>query len=315
MRDAYGREITYLRVSVTDLCNLRCRYCMPAQGVAKRRHDEMLSEEALLCAVRAAASLGITKVRLTGGEPLVKPNIVSICRGVAAIEGIREVCLTTNGLLLPQLAAPLRAAGVCRVNLSLDTLDAESYAAITRGGDLRQALRGLEAALDAGFSRVKLNAVLIGGVNDKEIPALAQLSVQYPVDVRFIELMPMQLGFGAQAFLPCDAVTNALPELQPLPPDGGVARRYRLPGAQGEIGLISPLSRHFCGTCNRLRLTADGCVKPCLHGAQEFSLRGLTEDEMRAVFRQAIAAKPACHPPLSTTNPSAAGRAMNEIGG
>ena len=191
MLDAYGRKITYLRLSVTELCNLRCRYCMPEDGVCKKRHEEMLTEEEMLCAVEAAASLGVTKLRITGGEPLVKRNILSICRRTAAVEGIGEVCLTTNGLLLPQLAQPLREAGVRRVNLSLDTLDEKKYTYITRRGSLRQALDGLEAALDAGFERVKINTVLIGGFNDDEIPALARLTQQYPVDVRFIELMPM----------------------------------------------------------------------------------------------------------------------------
>ena len=176
MLDAYGRKITYLRLSVTELCNLRCRYCMPEDGVCKKRHEEMLTEEEMLCAVKAAASLGVTKLRITGGEPLVKRNILSICRRTAAVEGIGEVCLTTNGLLLPQLAQPLREAGVRRVNLSLDTLDEKKYTYITRRGSLRQALDGLKAALDAGFERVKINTVLIGGFNDDEIPSLSRLT-------------------------------------------------------------------------------------------------------------------------------------------
>ena len=191
MTDSFGRAITYLRVSVTELCNLRCQYCMPAEGVRKRSHADMLTEEELLRAVRIAAQFGVTKVRVTGGEPLVKRNILSICRGIADIPGVQELCLTTNGVLLPPLADELRAAGVRRVNLSLDTLDAEKYARITRIGCLDNALRGLDAALSAGFDRVKLNAVLLGGFNDDEIPALAGLTRAYPVDVRFIEWMPM----------------------------------------------------------------------------------------------------------------------------
>ena len=191
MTDSFGRAITYLRVSVTELCNLRCQYCMPAEGVCKRSHAAMMTEEELLRAVRIAAQLGITKVRVTGGEPLVKKNILSICRSIAAIPGIQELCLTTNGTLLPSMANDLRAAGVHRINLSLDTLNAEKYARITRIGRLDDALRGLTAALSAGFDRVKLNAVLLGGFNDDEIPALAGLTREYPVDVRFIEWMPM----------------------------------------------------------------------------------------------------------------------------
>ena len=176
---------------MTELCNLRCRYCMPEDGVCKKRHEDMLTQEEMLAAVKAAAELGITKVRVTGGEPLVKRDILSICRGVARTEGIEEVCITTNGTLLPELAKPLREAGVSRVNISLDTLNAEKYAYITRRGSLEEALRGIDTALEAGFDKVKINTVLIGGFNDGEIPALAELTRQYPVDLRFIELMPM----------------------------------------------------------------------------------------------------------------------------
>lgn len=317
MLDAYGRKITYLRLSVTELCNLRCRYCMPEDGVCKKRHEEMLTEEEMLCAVEAAASLGVTKLRITGGEPLVKRNILSICRRAAAVEGIGEVCLTTNGLLLPQLARPLREAGVRRVNLSLDTLDEKKYTYITRRGSLRQALDGLEAALDAGFERVKLNTVLIGGFNDDEIPALARLTQQYPVDVRFIELMPMYDSgdFGPQAYLPGSAVTELLPELKPQPDGDGVAKLYRLPGALGNVGIISPISAHFCGACNRIRLTADGKLKPCLHSTLEYSVKGLDFAGMQALLRQVILEKPRWHGELSVDHRSQAGRNMNEIGG
>ena len=317
MIDQYNREITYLRISVTELCNLRCRYCMPAGGICKKRHEDMLTEDELIQAVEAAASLGITKLRITGGEPLIKKNIVSICRRAASVPGIEELCLTTNGLLLPELAAPLREAGVRRINLSLDTLDPKKYADITRGGSLEQALAGLQAALDAGFDKIKLNAVLIGGFNDDEIPQLAELTRRLPVDMRFIELMPMYDGgdFGPEAFLPVSRVLEQLPEALPEPPDGGVAKLWRLPGAQGRIGLISPLSDHFCGRCNRLRLTADGRLKPCLHGPEELSVKGLGPEEMTQRLRQAIWDKPAWHGELSPTRRSQAGRNMNQIGG
>lgn len=314
MNDPLGRSITYLRLSVTELCNLRCRYCMPEEGVCKKSHFDMLTEEEMVRAVAVAASLGISKVRITGGEPLIKKNIRSICRNTAAVPGIREVCLTTNGTLLPPLAADLRADGVRRVNLSLDTLDPDKYARITRRGSLSEALAGLEAALAAGFDRVKINAVLIGGFNDDEIPALANLTRQYPVDVRFIELMPMTPGFGPEAFVPSGLVLERLPEAQPVC-DDGVARLYRLPGALGRIGLIQPVSAHFCGSCNRLRLTADGKLKPCLHSALEFSIKGLDDAGMERQFRAAIAAKPAWHGDLDAAHPSHAGRQMNEIGG
>lgn len=317
MEDRFGRRITYLRLSVTELCNLRCRYCMPDDGVCKKRHEDMLTEEEMIAAVEAAASLGIRKVRITGGEPLVKKNIVSICRRTAAVEGIREVCLTTNGTLLPALAAPLRQAGVTRVNISLDTLEDEKYTYITRRGTLQQALDGIRAALDAGFEKVKINTVLIGGFNDDEILSLADLTRSLPVDVRFIELMPMYDSgdFSASAFRSCDTVLQALPEAEPAQPDGGVARLYHLPGALGNIGLIRPISEHFCAACNRLRLTADGKLKPCLHSGDEYSIKGLSKEQMAEQMRAAILAKPQWHEPLSYCARSRAHRDMNQIGG
>lgn len=316
MIDGFGREISYLRLSVTELCNLRCRYCMPAEGACKKAHEQMLTQEETVAAVTVAASLGVRKLRVTGGEPLVKRGIVSLCERLSAIDGIEELCITTNGLLLPALAKPLREAGVRRVNISLDTLDPARYEYITRGGSLAEALHGIEAALDAGFERVKLNAVLIGGFNDAEIPALAELTRTWGVDMRFIELMPMvDKGFGPEAYVPVEAVEKALPQLEAEPSDGGVARLYRLPDAAGRIGLISPLSAHFCALCNRLRLTADGRLKPCLHSAEEFSIKGLDPVAMRAQFERAVMAKPARHKALSAAEHTDARRAMSQIGG
>ena len=317
MLDSFGRDITYMRVSVTELCNLRCRYCMPADGVCKKRHEEMLTEDETITAIRAAASLGISKLRITGGEPLVKKNILSICGRAARVPGIREICITTNGTLLPSLARPLREAGVSRVNISLDTLDADKFRYISRCGELSQAVDGIRAALEAGFEKVKLNTVLIGGFNDEEIPALAELTRRYPLDVRFIELMPMYDSgdFGPEAFIPYTVVLEKLPELVPVAPDGGVAKLYRLPGAQGSIGLISPVSAHFCAACNRIRLTADGRLKPCLHSGDEYSLKGLDYDGMVAELQRAILCKPSWHGVLDAENRSRAGRDMNQIGG
>ncbi|MGN1230766.1 MAG: GTP 3',8-cyclase MoaA, partial [Anaerotignum sp.] len=281
MKDRFERNITYLRLSVTELCNLRCRYCMPEKGVCKKKHKDMLREDEMIQAVEAAAALGIKKVRITGGEPLVKRNILSICRRVAAVEGIWEVCMTTNGILLPALAKPLQQAGLQRINISLDTLDEKRYAQMTRTGELGQVLLGLEAALEAGFEKVKVNTVLIGGFNDDEIPALAALTKKYPIDVRFIELMPMYDSgeFGKEAFLSNDIVLERLPELVPAAADGGVAKLYRFPDGKGNVGLISPISAHFCQNCNRLRLTADGKLKPCLHSSGEYPIKGKTREE------------------------------------
>ena len=316
MLDKFGREITYLRLSVTDLCNLRCRYCMPEEGIPKKDHAAMLTENEMILAVEAAASLGITKLRITGGEPLVKKNILSICRRAARVPGIREVCMTTNGLRLPELAVPLREAGVRRLNISLDTLDSEKYAQITRCGVLSDALAGIHAALEAGYDKIKLNAVLIGGFNDDEIEGMAKLTLRYPLDMRFIELMPIgENGFGKEAYLPYTEVLRRLPELMPLPGEGGAAKLYRLPGALGNVGLISPVSAHFCSGCNRLRLTADGKLKPCLHSSAEYPIKGLDKASMTAVMREAILGKPEWHGLLDYANRSQAARSMNRIGG
>ena len=316
MLDRFGREITYLRLSVTDLCNLRCRYCMPEEGVAKKDHATMLTEDEMILAVEAAASLGITKLRVTGGEPLVKKNILSICRRAAQVPGIWEVCMTTNGLRLPELAVPLREAGVRRLNISLDTLDPDKYAQITRCGVLSDALAGIHAALEAGYEKIKLNAVLIGGFNDDEIEEMARLTLRYPLDMRFIELMPMgENGFGKEAYLPYTEVLRRLPELMPLPGEGGAAKLYRLPGAKGNVGLISPVSAHFCSGCNRLRLTADGKLKPCLHSSAEYPIKGLDKAGMAAAMEEAILGKPEWHGLLDYRNRSRSARSMNRIGG
>ena len=317
MIDRLGRNITYLRISVTDKCNLRCRYCMPEEGVCKKDHADMLTEDEIIQAVEAAAALGITKIRITGGEPLVKKNIVSICRRTAQVEGIKEVCLTTNGILLPQLAKPLKEAGVKRLNLSLDTLNPDKYAYITRIGRMETFRAGLDAAFEAGFEKIKINAVLIGGFNDDEIEAMAKLTLEYPLDMRFIELMPMYDSgdFSQEAYLPYSRVLEKLPEAEPVTQDGGVAKLYRLPGAKGNIGLISPVSAHFCGECNRLRLTADGKLKPCLHAPDEYSIKGLDKEGMKTVFEKAIWNKPAWHGDLDALHRSQAGRNMNQIGG
>lgn len=315
MLDRCGHDITYMRISVTEKCNLRCRYCMPGDAPCDKCSGDELTAQELLSAVRAAAQLGVKKLRITGGEPLIRSDIVQLCRDMAQVPGIEELCLTTNGILLPELALPLREAGVRRVNISLDTLDTEKYRSITRGGDLKRAAAGIRAALEAGFDRVKLNTVLIGGFNDTEVPELAALTLRYPLDVRFIELMPMtDGGFGREAYIPCSEVLRQLPQAESTGEDG-VARTYMLPGAKGRIGLISPISDDFCGSCTRIRLTADGKLKPCLHSPEEFSIKGLDDDELLRCFETAIEAKPQRHGALGADSPSRAGRSMNRIGG
>ena len=317
MRDSFNREIHYMRLSVTELCNMRCRYCMPAEGICKKEHDQMLTEEEMIMAVRAGASLGINKLRITGGEPLVKKNIVSICKRAAEVPGIKEVCITTNAVLLKDMAADLKNAGVTRLNISLDTMKPEKFSYITRIGSLSDVEAGIRAAFDAGFKKTKLNVVLLGGFNDDEVADFVALTKDEPIDVRFIELMPMYDSgdFGPETYIKCDKVLEIVPELKRVPDDEGVARLYHLEGAKGNVGLISPVSAHFCGTCNRIRVTADGKIKPCLHSSDEYNIKGLDEAGMKEQIKAAILGKPQCHGELSIDKRSTAGRNMNQIGG
>ncbi|MDR1068722.1 MAG: GTP 3',8-cyclase MoaA [Clostridiales Family XIII bacterium] len=315
MKDGCGREINYLRLSVTDLCDLRCIYCMPESGVKKLDHTSILSVEEIEEIVRTAAGLGITKVRLTGGEPLVRRGIDEIVRRVAGTPGIEEVALTTNGTLLPEKAEMLKAAGVGRVNISLDTLDPDEYRFITRTGNLADALRGIDAALDAGLTPVKINAVLMGGVNDDQIEPLIELTKRENIHVRFIEIMPIGecAGWNKARFIGLGEVTKRVPELRPVGTEG-VAELYRKDGYPGTVGLIHPISSHFCPDCNRVRITPDGTMKPCLHSSGEIPLKGLHGAELAAAMRGGIFGKPMRHY-LEGGASSDSVRNMNAIGG
>lgn len=321
MLDRQEREISYLRLSVTDLCNCRCTYCMPENGVPKLAHSDILSFEEMEAIVRAAASLGIRKLRITGGEPLVRRGIVDLVRMLAAVPGINEVTMTTNATLLAALAVDLKAAGLSRVNVSLDTLDPARYQAITRRGHLEDALAGLRAAHRAGLDPIKVNCVLMGGVNVDEVTRIAGLArngADGPLgvsSVRFIELMPMGecACWPRQRFVPADVVLDALPGLEPVRGDG-VTQLFRMPGWRGTVGLIRPLSHRFCSECNRIRITSDGRLKPCLHSSTEIPLRGLEGPELVEAIRRGIYGKPAQHH-MDRTHASESLRAMNEIGG
>ncbi|MBP3384211.1 MAG: GTP 3',8-cyclase MoaA [Firmicutes bacterium] len=317
MIDNYNRQINYLRVSVTDKCNLRCRYCMPEEGVPHREHKDMMTVDETFMAIKAAAELGIKKIRITGGEPLVKRGIINLCREVAEIPGIEEVCMTTNGILLPQMAEDLKAAGVDRLNISLDTLDPEKFHYITRVGQLQDVLDGMKAAEEAGFENTKINCVLMGGFNDDEIEDFVNLTREKPIEVRFIELMPIGggIGFDKQQFVSCEEVLKRVPELEPMNQEDGVAKLYKIPGAPGRVGLIRPISCEFCEGCNKIRLTADGKIKPCLHSDLEIPLKGLMQEEMTEALRKSILDKPERREELDADNPSRAGRDMNQIGG
>jgi len=288
---------------------------MPETGVKKLNHEDILSVEEIAEIVKAAAKCGITKVRVTGGEPLVRRGIIEICKKISETDGINEVCLTTNGLLVPRFASELKAAGVHQLNIGLDSLDHVTYNEITRTGVLDDALAGVHAALETGFDAIKINAVLIGGKNDKEILDLLELTRRFKVDVRFIEIMPIGecADWAASRFIGAQCVLQLAPDLSEVGTDG-VSKKYMLPGGLGSVGIISPISSHFCPSCNRIRVTADGVLKPCLHSAEEIKLRGQHGAELENTVRKAILEKPRKHE-LDAGEFSFAARNMNAIGG
>ena len=314
MKDALERSIDYLRLSLTDLCNYRCRYCMPAEGVEKRPHGDILTVEECVEIGGAAVRCGVKKIRHTGGEPLVRRGLLDICRGLSALPGLEELCLTTNGSTLKDMALPLRQAGVDRINISLDTLRPDRFADLTRTGNLSDVLEGIAAAEAAGFTGLKLDTVLIGGLNDDEIDDLVNLTRDHDWEVRFIELMPMGecARWDKSCFLSSDRVLEVCPDLAPIAPNG-VARRYQVPGWPGSVGLIEPMSHRFCASCNRIRVTADGKLKGCLHAREELNLRGLHGQTLEDAIRQGILQKPAGHS-LEDTG-SQTPRRMHQIGG
>ncbi|WP_129127553.1 GTP 3',8-cyclase MoaA [Geomonas oryzae] len=292
--DTYGRRINYLRLSVTDRCNMRCSYCMPAQGVAKLGHKEMLSYEELYRVAAACVAQGIEKIRVTGGEPLVRRGIVEFLGSLSSIPGLKELVLTTNGLLLEELALPLRQAGVARLNISLDSLRAETFARITRGADLYRVLAGIAAAQKAGFGPLKINMVVMRGVNDQEILDFAALTMDHPFTVRFIEYMPtlQDAKWGAQS-MPGSEILSRIAERYPLLPlvnseMAGPARNYKIQGAPGAIGIITPVSGHFCESCNRIRITANGRVRGCLFSDQGTDLKPLLASDDPGALHEAL---------------------------
>jgi len=300
MRDQHDRKIHYLRLSVTDRCNLRCAYCMPLEGIEKRTHSDILSFESYVEIVRAATGLGVDKVRITGGEPLVRKNIVHLVSQLKAIPEITSLNMTTNGLLLKEFAVPLREAGLDRINISLDTLNPERYKEITRGGDLHKVLEGIKCALAAGFPLIKINAVLIGGFNTDELEAFIALSGPR-VEVRFIELMPIgeAADWAKERFVSAEQWLREHSGLMPLDktPSDGPARYYGHTDSGGRIGVINPVSSHFCSDCNRIRVTADGKLKNCLHSDQEIDLLPYLSDRqaLERIMAEGIFKKPKTH--------------------
>ena len=313
MKDRFGRDITYLRISVTDLCNLRCKYCMPESGVESLCHSDILSLEEIVEIVKVAAKNGIKKIRLTGGEPLVRRGFVHLCKEISKIEQIEDIAITTNGVHLKNMADDLFENKVKRINFSLDTLVKEKYNDITRRNDFDKTMESLFYAIEKGF-KVKLNVVLIGGFNDDEIENFVKLANDYDLEVRFIELM--QIGetanWSKDKFVSNKIVLEKVPKLE-FDGVSGVAKIYKIKGQKGKIGLISPISCSFCSDCNRIRLTSDGKLKPCLHSKDEINLKGLSGEELEEVFKRGIFDKPEKHHLEEGKSESA--RDMNKIGG
>jgi GTP 3',8-cyclase len=304
LTDTFGRRINYLRLSVTDRCNMRCLYCMPAEGVPLLSHSDILSYEELLLIARTAVATGIEKIRVTGGEPLVRKGIVPFLERLAAIPGLRQLVLTTNGLFLDEMAESLHSAGVQRLNISLDSLRPEPFAGITRGGDLNRVLAGIAAAERAGFP-LKINMVVMRGINDEELLDFAALTLDRPLTVRFIEYMPAIRSDNWQALaVPGEEILARIggrfsftsQEREGL---AGPARTYRIAGAAGTIGVITPVTGHFCGECNRIRVTAAGFARSCLFADTGLDLRPFLangdEAGLAAALRAIVACKPGRH--------------------
>jgi cyclic pyranopterin phosphate synthase len=324
-RDAYGREMTYLRISLTDRCNFRCLYCMPAIGMKFQPKEEHLTDDELLRLIGLFAKTGVTKIRLTGGEPTIRPKLVDLVRGIKSFPGIEEVSMTTNALLLGRLADDLAAAGLDRVNISIDTLDPDRFKTMTRGGRLDLVWQGIEAADAAGLRPIKLNSVVVKGQNDHEVGDLAALTLDRPWQVRFLEIMPLEgVGEVHDENLVTSEETQALLEsrygpLQPVATDAAdPARLWKIPGAAGTVGFISPVSEPFCAACNRVRLTADGKLRLCLLRPDEGDLRdllraGADDDELERAIRAAIWRKPWGHGLAEGERDTV--RGMSQIGG
>ena len=322
LSDSFQRPIDYLRISVTDRCNLRCRYCMPAEGIRLMPHADILSYEEIYDVAAAAAGLGINKIRITGGEPLVRTGLPELVRMLAQLDGMDDISLTTNGTLLAYYAAELKSAGLRRVNVSLDTLKPDKFKQITRGSRLDEVQKGIEVARSAGLNPLKINVVVMPGVNDDELLDFAARTVHDGWHIRFIEHMPFGENTPSSPFIPLTEIKQrlaALGELEPCSVRGnGPAKYFRLPQAKGTIGFITPVSEHFCFHCNRLRLTADGKLRPCLLSEEEIDLRqplrdGISSTELKSLIEKAVARKPLRHRLADGRVPQ--GRPFSQVGG
>jgi len=327
LTDRYQRSIDYLRVSITDHCNLRCIYCTPLGGAAKLDHQDILSYEEFLRLIQIAVDMGITKVRLTGGEPLVRKGVTDFCSRLTGLPGLQSLSLTTNGILLEECAGDLYRAGIRRVNISLDTLQPQKFLHITRRDDFDRVWRGIQAAEHARFNPIKINVVVMRGINDDEILDLAKLTLERPYHIRFIEFMSMNNDsqWVLQHYVSADEILANLRTLAPLEQitsrhTNGPARHFRWPDAKGIVGIISPISHHFCPSCNRIRLTADGKLRNCLFSDQEVDIKsplrqGATDADLSQILRASIDNKPEKHCLQSDVFRKCQNRPMVAIGG
>jgi GTP 3',8-cyclase len=322
--DPCNRHLNYLRISITDRCNLKCLYCVPRDLIPRLSHKDILSYEEILRVIRIGTKLGISKVRITGGEPLVRKGVCDFLSELSRIEGLKDLSLTTNGVFLEENLAKIKAAGIKRLNVSLDTLDRRKFQKITGHDRFDQVWAGIKSALARGFDPIKINVVALYGINDDELTKMASLSFDYPFHIRFIEYMPIgdsQMGAGPLLLAP--EIKNRISVLGKLVPVqnskyDGPARRYRIEGAKGEVGFIHALSRHFCDICNRLRLTASGMLRPCLLSDYQEDLkgplrRGCSDDDLAEIFYKAVRHKPSDHNLVQ--QPSRICSPMSAIGG
>ena len=323
LRDPYGRLVDYLRVSVTDRCDLRCVYCMPPEGIPLKPVSEILTYDELIRTVRVAASLGVRKVRVTGGEPLVRRGIVSFVRRVAEIREIRDLGMTTNGTALSGMAVPLRQAGLSRVNISLDTIRRDRYAEITRRDALPKVIEGIEAAIRAGLSPVKINVVLLHGLLRSEVDDFFTMAREMPVKVRFIERMPIGCS-PSEGYVSAAGIRERILSLPGVREErngaSSAAVTFEVPGFAGRLGIISPVSWKFCSDCNRLRVTADGRLRTCLFGRETLDLRGVLrsgrgDDAVADLFREAVRTKPQGHDLCAGGDVPSPAEPMSRVGG
>lgn len=325
IRDTYERRINYMRVSVTDRCNLRCFYCMPETGICQLDHKDILRYEEMFRIIRIAVDNGIDKVRVTGGEPLIRKGIAGFIKDLSALKGINDLSLTTNGVLLADMAKELYDAGLKRINISIDSLKRDTFKEITRHDCLERVMDGLYKAQEVGFSPIKINVVIVKGLNDDEVIEFARLTEEHPFNVRFIEYMPIgdDNSWNKERFISSDDIKSTIETYAELKPvektdKSSPARNYKLERAKGEVGFISPISQHFCSSCNRIRLTADGKLRNCLFSEKESDLRsairsGKDDEVISGIIRKSIQVKPEGHEAIKESSDKK--RSMHSIGG